>query len=205
MHVESRNFRGEAQGDIDDFIIDNVVIVYKIPDVSWTLPSTTGDLAAFVKTELLPSITNVKGSGATADPADQHNEYVLPTASQLAAWRAVFQSLLAGSWAPAQATFIITGGQDNIQAVAGQLLTFFSEVGFHFPQFPFIAHSRGWDAEDMERNAEAVEQSESLRDGARQLVTRGAAMATLLLGQGAGVESTPRGGRKASPLGWLDK
>ena len=98
------------------------------------------------------------------------------------------------------ATFIITGGQDNIQAVAGQLLTFFSEVGFHFPQFPFIAHSRGWDAEDMERNADAVEHSESLRDGARQLVTRGIAMATLLLGQGVGVESTPRGGRKASPL-----
>ena len=103
------------------------------------------------------------------------------------------------------ATFIITGGQDNIQAVAGQLLTFFSEIGFHFPQFPFIAHSRGWDAEDMERNVTTVEQSESLRDGARQLVTRGAALARLLLGQGAGVESTPRGGRKASPLLMVDR
>jgi hypothetical protein len=70
------------------------------------------------------------------------------------------------------ATFIITGGQDNIQGVAGQLLTFFSEVGFHFPQFPFIAHSRGWDAEDMERNMDVVEKSEDLREGARQLVTR---------------------------------
>jgi nitrite reductase/ring-hydroxylating ferredoxin subunit/multimeric flavodoxin WrbA len=98
------------------------------------------------------------------------------------------------------ATFIITGGQDNIQGVAGQLLTFFSEVGFHFPQFPFIAHSRGWDAEDMERNMDAVEKSEDLRDGARQLIARGIGMATLLLSQGAGVESTPRGGRKASPL-----
>jgi nitrite reductase/ring-hydroxylating ferredoxin subunit/multimeric flavodoxin WrbA len=98
------------------------------------------------------------------------------------------------------ATFIITGGQDNIQGVAGQLLTFFSEVGFHFPQFPFIAHSRGWDAEDMERNMDVVEKSEDLRDGARHLVSRGVAMANLLLGQGAGVESTPRGGRKASPL-----
>lgn len=74
------------------------------------------------------------------------------------------------------ATFIITGGQDNIQGVAGQLLTFFSEIGFHFPQFPFIAHSRGWDAEDMERNVDAVEQSEDLREGARQLVTRGVGM-----------------------------
>ncbi len=40
------------------------------------------------------------------------------------------------------------------------------------PQFPFIAHSRGWDAEDMERNMDVVEQSEDLREGARQLVTR---------------------------------
>jgi nitrite reductase/ring-hydroxylating ferredoxin subunit/multimeric flavodoxin WrbA len=40
------------------------------------------------------------------------------------------------------AAFIITGGQDNVQAVAGQMLTFFSELGCHFPQFPFIAHSR---------------------------------------------------------------
>jgi len=98
------------------------------------------------------------------------------------------------------ATFIITGGQDNIQGVAGQLLTFFSEIGFHFPQFPFIAHSRGWDAEDMERNMEVVEKSEGLREGARHLVTRGIEMAERLLGQGAGVASTPRGGRKASPL-----
>jgi len=28
-------------------------------------------------------------------------------------------------------------------------MTFWSELGFVFPQFPFIAHSRGWDAEDM--------------------------------------------------------
>jgi hypothetical protein len=75
--------------------------MYKISDSSWTLPAATGDLAAFLKTELLPSITKVKGSGAAADRADQHNEYVLPTASQLASWRAVFQSLLAGAWGPA--------------------------------------------------------------------------------------------------------
>ncbi len=29
LHVESRNARGGGGGDIDDFIIDNVVIVYK--------------------------------------------------------------------------------------------------------------------------------------------------------------------------------
>jgi hypothetical protein len=96
LHVESRNPSGGASEDIDDFIIDNVVIMYKISD--WTLPATAGDLAGFVQRELLPSITNVKGSGAGADAADRHNEYVLPTASQLASWRAVFRSLLAGSW-----------------------------------------------------------------------------------------------------------
>src|SRR5207253_3242558 len=47
------------------------------------------------------------------------------------------------------AAFIITGGQDNIQAVAGAMFTFWAELGFVFPPFPFIAHSRGWDAEDM--------------------------------------------------------
>ena len=42
------------------------------------------------------------------------------------------------------AGFIITGGQDNVQAVAGQMLGFFAEVGCVFPQYPYIAHSRGW-------------------------------------------------------------
>jgi hypothetical protein len=43
----------------------------------------------------------VRGSGSTANSADQHNEYVIPTASQLASWRAIFQSLIAGAWGPA--------------------------------------------------------------------------------------------------------
>ena len=38
LHVESRNSRGQTGGDIDDFIIDNVVIVYKMPDVSCDAP-----------------------------------------------------------------------------------------------------------------------------------------------------------------------
>src|SRR6185436_4526967 len=61
------------------------------------------------------------------------------------------------------ASFVITGGQDNVQAVAGQMLCFFGELGCSFPQFPFIAHSRGWTAEDMERNVEVVQRSEELR------------------------------------------
>ena len=67
------------------------------------------------------------------------------------------------------AAFIITGGQDNVQAVAGQMLMFFSELGFDFPQFPFIAHSRGWSAEDMERNVTYVKRNPELREGARAL------------------------------------
>jgi multimeric flavodoxin WrbA/nitrite reductase/ring-hydroxylating ferredoxin subunit len=57
------------------------------------------------------------------------------------------------------AGFIIVGGQDNIQSVAGQMLGFFAELGFIFPQFPYIAHSRGWSREDMERNVEIVRDS----------------------------------------------
>lgn len=95
------------------------------------------------------------------------------------------------------AGFIITGGQDNIQAVAGQLLTFFSELGFHFPQFPFIAHSRGWSAEDMEQNIEHVQHSEALRSGARELAGRAVEMAKILLGWERPLGRIERGGRKA--------
>jgi hypothetical protein len=98
LHVESRNSNGGRDGDTDDFIIDNVVIVYKTPDSGWKLPAATGDFAAFLTGELLPSIPNVSGSGSDANPDHQHNQYVLPTASQLALWRAVFQNLLAGAW-----------------------------------------------------------------------------------------------------------
>jgi nitrite reductase/ring-hydroxylating ferredoxin subunit/multimeric flavodoxin WrbA len=98
------------------------------------------------------------------------------------------------------ASFIITGGQDNIQAVAGQMLTFFAELGYHFPQFPFIAHSRGWSAEDMERNIDDVEHSDDLRCGAQELAARSVAMAAQLIARGAGSDHTPRGGRKAFPL-----
>ena len=102
------------------------------------------------------------------------------------------------------AGFIITGGQDNVQSVAGQMLTFFAELGCQFPQHPFIAHSRGWTAEDMENNIRAVEQSVDLQDGARALVGRCVSMANLFLsGQQAPLELA-RGGRKAQRLRMLD-
>jgi len=98
------------------------------------------------------------------------------------------------------AGFIITGGQDNVQGVAGQLLCFFSELGFSFPQFPYIAHSRGWSAEDMERNVIHVMNSDELKHGARELARRAVETASMLLGHHAVEASTPRGGRKAHRL-----
>jgi hypothetical protein len=98
------------------------------------------------------------------------------------------------------AAFVITGGQDNVQAVAGQMLGFFAEVGCVFPQFPYVAHSRGWTAEDMERNVAQVRESPELHDGARQLVTRACDMARILLESEIEGRSIERGGRKAFRL-----
>ncbi|HEY7514339.1 MAG TPA: Rieske 2Fe-2S domain-containing protein [Vicinamibacteria bacterium] len=95
------------------------------------------------------------------------------------------------------AGFIIVGGQDNVQAVAGGLLAFFSELGFVFPQFPFVAHSRGWEAEDMERNVEFVRESRELREGAAALAGRAVDLASRLLSSVTPPEQVSRGGRKA--------
>lgn len=98
------------------------------------------------------------------------------------------------------AGFIITGGQDNVQAVAGQLLGFFGEIGCQFPQFPYIAHSRGWSAEDMERNMQHVRDSQSLHEGASALAQRCAQMAQLMITGTLGERALVRGGRKAHRL-----
>jgi nitrite reductase/ring-hydroxylating ferredoxin subunit/multimeric flavodoxin WrbA len=95
------------------------------------------------------------------------------------------------------AAFIIVGGQDNIQAVAGQLLAFFAELGFLFPQFPFVAHSRGWSAEDMEQNVAMLKASHELREGAERLVGRALAMAGHLVEHEWTPPRVERGGRKA--------
>lgn len=98
------------------------------------------------------------------------------------------------------AAFIITGGQDNVQAVAGQMLTFFGELGCQFPQFPFVAHSRGWSAEDMEHNIDYVMKSSELREGTRALAARAVHAASGLLAHEAALHEIARGGRKAHPL-----
>ena len=48
--------------------------------------------------------------------------------------------------------FIITGGQDGVQSVAGALLTFWSEMGFFFPRFSYVGWNRGWYAENTNQN-----------------------------------------------------
>lgn len=95
------------------------------------------------------------------------------------------------------AGFIITGGQDNIQAVAGSMLGFFAEIGCVFPPFPYVAHSRGWSAEDMENNVRSVEGSEELREGTRALLDRCVELARCLREKRTCAIKIPRGGRKA--------
>jgi len=98
------------------------------------------------------------------------------------------------------AGFIIVGGQDNIQAVAGQMLGFFAELGFIFPQFPYIAHSRGWSREDMERNVEIVRTSTELAEGAAMLAKRCLDLAANLIECDEAPASIERGGRKAHAI-----
>jgi hypothetical protein len=98
------------------------------------------------------------------------------------------------------AGFIVVGGQDNIQAVAGQMLGFFAELGFIFPQFPYIAHSRGWSHEDMERNVQIVRESKELAEGAAMLVKRCLDLAAHLISSDEAPSSIERGGRKAHAM-----
>jgi nitrite reductase/ring-hydroxylating ferredoxin subunit/multimeric flavodoxin WrbA len=103
------------------------------------------------------------------------------------------------------AAFVITGGQDNVQAVAGQLLMFWAELGFVFPPFPFIAHSRGWDAEDMAQNVRVVQGSEKIKTAAEQLAERALDYWRMLDARRAEPAAPmERGGRKAQRLARAD-
>lgn len=68
------------------------------------------------------------------------------------------------------ASFIITGGQDNIQQVAGQMMVFFTDLGFTFPPFSFLGWSRGWTAEDMDKNVLQFKKSEYIKRTAKEMV-----------------------------------
>lgn len=68
------------------------------------------------------------------------------------------------------ASFIVTGGQDNIQQVVGQMNTFFTDIGFTFPPFNFVGWSRGWIQEDMENNVNLFKRSRYIKRSVRELV-----------------------------------
>jgi hypothetical protein len=80
------------------------------------------------------------------------------------------------------------------------MLGFFAELGFIFPQFPYIAHSRGWSHEDMEANVVAVRDSIELAEGAAELSKRLLGLAAHLLAHDEAPASIERGGRKANPI-----
>jgi len=100
------------------------------------------------------------------------------------------------------AGFIIVGGQDNIQMVAGRMLGFFAELGFIFPQFPFIAHSRGWSPEDMENNVAMERNSKELADGACMLAKRLLDLAARLIAQDEAPASIERGAARPIRCRW---
>jgi nitrite reductase/ring-hydroxylating ferredoxin subunit/multimeric flavodoxin WrbA len=68
------------------------------------------------------------------------------------------------------ASFIITGGQDNIQQVAGQMMCFFTDLGFTFPPFSFLGWSRGWIAEDMDKNILQFKKSEYIKRTSMEII-----------------------------------
>ncbi|REJ85066.1 MAG: (2Fe-2S)-binding protein [Bacteroidetes bacterium] len=74
------------------------------------------------------------------------------------------------------AAFLITGGQDNIQQVAGQMSCFFTDLGFALPPFNFVGWSRGWNAEDMDQNVEEFKKSKYIRRSVNELVTNSVSM-----------------------------
>jgi nitrite reductase/ring-hydroxylating ferredoxin subunit/multimeric flavodoxin WrbA len=68
------------------------------------------------------------------------------------------------------ASFIITGGQNNIQEVTGQMMVFFTELGFSLPPFAFMGWTRGWTAEDMEQNVKLFSKSRYVKRSVTELI-----------------------------------
>jgi multimeric flavodoxin WrbA len=80
------------------------------------------------------------------------------------------------------AAFIITGGQDNVQHVAGEMLSFWSQLGFVFGKFPFVGWSRGWYEEDTENNYDKMVSTEgsAMRNDIMRTVLGAVQMSKLL-------------------------
>lgn len=83
-------------------------------------------------------------------------------------------------------------------------MAFFTELGFLFPQFPFIAHSRGWSAEDMENNIVDVENSSDLKEGAKDLARRSIEMARIVIASDLVKQKIVLSGRKARKIEMKD-
>jgi hypothetical protein len=70
-----------------------------------------------------------------------------------------------------------------------------------FPAFPFIAHPRGWDAEDMENNVRQVRASDALRTASHELLDRALDLWLVLDAHRADLaRPMERAGRKANPM-----
>jgi nitrite reductase/ring-hydroxylating ferredoxin subunit/multimeric flavodoxin WrbA len=78
------------------------------------------------------------------------------------------------------AAFIITGGQDNVQHVAGEMMSFWTQLGFVLAKFPFVGWSRGWYAEDTENNYDAMKNKELFKKDIARTVRAAVALSDLL-------------------------
>ena len=78
------------------------------------------------------------------------------------------------------AAFVITGGQDNIQAVAGSMILFWSELGFTFAGHSYIGFSRGWYNEDTRSNYLSITHNKEFLQDLHRLVNDAIEMKTRL-------------------------
>lgn len=78
------------------------------------------------------------------------------------------------------AAFIITGGQDNVQHVAGEMMSFWSQTGFLFAKFPFVGWSRGWYAEDTENNISRMSSHSQFMTDIEGMISNAVALAGLV-------------------------
>jgi nitrite reductase/ring-hydroxylating ferredoxin subunit/multimeric flavodoxin WrbA len=80
------------------------------------------------------------------------------------------------------AAFIITGGQDNVQHVAGEMMSFWSQLGFVFGKFTFVGWSRGWYAEDTENNYEKMDANHHMKKDIERAMKGAVEMSKLIRG-----------------------
>ena len=78
------------------------------------------------------------------------------------------------------AAFIITGGQDNVQHVSGEMMTFWSQLGFVFGKFPFVGWTRGWYAEDTENNFDKMKANEHMQQDIIKTINGAVEMSRLI-------------------------